>query len=157
MKKIFLCMLIFSVALFADAGDKKVTLLGNIKPHINKKLSPKQLEKDITPTQYTLYNPWEKKTDTYEGILLNDFIKFYGNEGLKALHLIALDDYKVTISKELMNTERILLVTKINGEYQPIKQKGPMRIVFLDFDKTNPKYEESLPLWLWMISKIEFE
>lgn len=157
MKKIFMFVLLLSVALFGDAGDRKITLLGNIKDDINKKLSPKQLEKDITPTKHTLYNPWEKKSDEYEGVMLNDFIKFYGKDGIKAIHLVALDDYKVTITKELMKSERILLVTKINGQYQSIKQKGPMRIVFLDFDKTNAKYEKSLPLWLWMINKIEFE
>lgn len=157
MKKILLILMIFALALFGDAGDKKITLLGNIKDTVSKKLSPKQLEKDLTTSKHTLYNPWEKRTDEYEGVLLNDFVKFYGKDGLKALHLIALDDYKVTISKELMDSERILLVTKINNQYQPIKQKGPMRIVFLDFDKTDAKYEKSLPLWLWMISKIEFE
>lgn len=157
MRKILFVMMMLSLALFGDAGDKKITLLGHIKDDINKKLSPKQLEKDLTTSKHTLYNPWEKRSDEYEGVLLNDFVKFYGKDGFKALHLIALDDYKVTISKELMESERILLVTKINGQYQPIKQKGPMRIVFLDFDKTDTKYEKSLPLWLWMINKIEFE
>lgn len=157
LKKIVFLLFICVSYIIAANGDKQITLSGKINKNIPNKISAKQLEKILPTSTHTIYNPWEKKTEKYEGVLLDEFIKHFGADDTTKIELIALDDYRVDISKQLASQERILLVTKINDQYQSIRQKGPMRIIFIDFDKRNKKYEDTLPLWLWMITRIEFK
>lgn len=157
MKKLFLLLLVFSSFVFADSGDKQITLTGLTKDGKDIKISPKQIEASLEVSTFKLYNPWEKNTDEYTGVLLDKFISYFGNKEAKSLKFIAIDDYTVDIPKELLNEERILLVTRVNNEYISLKQKGPMRLVFVDYDPSLKKYEKNLPLWLWMIKKVQFQ
>lgn len=149
--------LVFNFLLLADDGDKKVKLLGNLKEGSVKSISAKELEKSMKTSTFTLYNPWEKRTESYEGVLINEFVAHFGNGTNEKLKLIAIDDYEVTFDKKMWLSERILLVTKVDGKYISIKEKGPMKIVFVDYDQGKKEYELNLPLWMWMINKIELK
>ena len=69
----------------------------------------------------------------------------------------ALDDYEITFTKKLVGDERILLVYKVNGEYISIRDKGPLRVVFVDYDASKKEYQQNLQMWLWMIKEVEFQ
>lgn len=158
MKTIFtlIIILFFNFNLYANNGTTKVKLLGNTNTNTPKYVTAEQLSKEFSIQKFHLYNPWEKQTDTYEGILFTELVKKYGNK-TKELKFIALDDYTITFAKELYENERILLAFKVNGKYLSIKEKGPMRVVFVDYDPNQKKYELNLEKWLWMIKKIEFK
>lgn len=51
----------------------------------------------------------------------------------------------------------ILLSTKLNKRYIPIKLKGPLMTVFLDYDAKKKEYQDNISKWIWMIKKIEFK
>lgn len=156
-KILLLTLVLIASVLQADAGDKKIRLLGNMKEGMAQRISPRELEHELSFVSFYVYNPWEKKSDHYEGVLLDTFAKHFGGKDLNALRLIAIDDYEVRFEKDYFQRERILLVAKVNGEYISIKEKGPMRIIFVDYDKRKKEYELNLPQWMWMITKIEFE
>lgn len=143
--------------LYGESGNKKVYLTGKINNTTPKYITPKQLDKLFSSLKFNTFNPWEKQKDYYEGIFLNEFIKKYGKKDVKEVKIKALDDYEITFSKELYENERILLSYKVNGKYISIREKGPMRIVFVDYDASKKKYELNLPKWLWMIRSIEFK
>jgi hypothetical protein len=141
---------------FAQAGDRQITLTGKVQKGAPAKISPKTLFQKGPLIRSHIYNPWDKEAALYEGVLLEEFVRAFGAPSTSAIHLKALDGYAVTIEKELWESERIMLVVKTNGHYLPIREKGPLRIVFLDYDPAQKKYESNLPLWLWMITTIEF-
>lgn len=155
--KVFMVILLLNTYLFGEDGDKKVKLLGKLNPNAPEYITPLSVEKTFKLQKFHLYNPWEKQENTYEGILLNQLIEKYGSKDTKILKLIALDDYTIDFPKSLYENERILLAAKVDGEFISIREKGPMRIVFVDYNTEEKKYELNLEKWLWMIKKIEFQ
>jgi hypothetical protein len=119
------------------------------------KISMKGLEADFKLQTFDVYNPWEKRKDSYSGVLLNELVSKYAPNS-QSLVVTAIDDYQVTITVEDGQNMRILLATKVNDRYIDVKNKGPMRIVFPDYDVADKRYELSLPKWMWMIKRLEF-
>ncbi len=153
---ILLMTLVFSSIAIADAGDKTVMLSGKqLSEKEPNKISIKALEADFTLQTVEIYNPWEKRKEIYTGIWVTDLIKKYG-QGAHSLTLTAIDNYQVTLKDEDWQNLRILLATKVNGQYIDVKNKGPMRVVFPDYNAADKRYELSLPKWLWMIKQLEF-
>lgn len=154
--KISVILLLVNMALYASIGDKKIKLLGNVKDKSLKYITPRYIEENFKTIKVHLFNPWEKRKDTYEGILLNQAILSFSNQDTKTIEIKAIDDYLVTFEKNLWTKEKILLVNKVNGKFISIRQKGPMRIVFFDYDETNKEHKLNLSKWMWMIKSIEF-
>ena len=151
-----LSLLFVSNMSFADDGDRKIRFSGNLNDNSSQRLSVKELEKHFTLIEIKAYNPWEKHTAEYTGILLDELITKIAKPNVQSISLKAIDDYQVEIKKELWESNRILLVTKQDGEYLSVAKKGPMRVIFPDYDASKKEHEMNLPLWLWMITKIEF-
>lgn len=152
---LFLSLVVFTSTVFADAGDKKIKLLGNTNDAAPQYITPKVLAKTFKSIKVDLYNPWEKREDKYEGVLLSELAKKYG-KNTNSLKLIALDDYTIEFLKDEYENERIMIAFKVNDEYISVRKKGPMRIVYLDYDPSKKRYENNLYKWMWMIKKIEF-
>ena len=149
-------LLLFSNLSYADAGERKVRFSGNLLENIDKRPSVKELEQQFTLFTKKIYNPWEKESATYSGILLDELVDKFAKENVNKIIFKAIDDYQVEISMKTLKAYKILLVTKQNGHYLEVKDKGPMRIVFPDYDSAKKEYETNLPLWMWMINRIEF-
>lgn len=152
---LMLCVGTVFTPAYGDAGDKKIRLSGNLQEQVPNRLSVKEIEQRAPLTQATLYNPWEKRTETYKGVLLTDFIHAFGRPGIRSLVLKAIDDYEATFTQADWENFRIILVTQVNGHYISVREKGPMRVVFPDYDTREKAYELNLPKWLWMINRIE--
>lgn len=149
--------LVFSSLAIADAGDKTVMLAGKqLNEKASSKISIKALETNFTLHTIEVYNPWEKRREVYSGIWVSELIKQYGPSA-KSLTLTAIDSYQTTLNDEEWQSFRIMLVTKVNGQYIDVKNKGPMRIVFADYDAADNRYELSLPKWMWMIKQLSFD
>lgn len=156
MKKLFTIIFLTTI-LFAGSGDKKIKIIGSVNDSAPKYTTAKLLEQNFKIFKKEVYNSWEKRSDLYEGVFLNDLAKKYGTKDTKQIKLIALDGYNIDYSKELYESQRILLSFKVNGKYISIKDKGPMRVVFVDFDSSKKSDNDNLHKWMWMIKKIEFK
>lgn len=154
-KTIILFSLLFSSLLYADGGDKKVRLLNNVKEGAPKQITIKEIEK-LGIVSQKVYNPYEKREDLYGGVLFDEFVKKYAKKDVKSVTLIAIDDYEVTVPRSEWTTKRMILSTRMNGEYIPIRSKGPLRIVYPDFNPKKEEYQVNLAFWIWMIKKIKF-
>jgi len=152
----FLFLLAFSTLLHAGDGDKKIRLMGKVREGVPKHLSVKALTKGLNFVEENIYNPYEKRSDLYGGVLLDEFVKKYASPDVKEIRLIAIDDYEVIIPKSEWNSKRIILSTHINRKFIPITSKGPLYVVFPDYDPKLKEYQVNLPMWIWMITKIEF-
>ena len=80
--------------------------------------------------------PWHKGPQKFEGVSLDRLIKHVGAQGDR-LVAVALNDYVTEIPMEDLATHRPILALKRNGEYMPIRDKGPLFIIY-DYD-SNPQ------------------
>lgn len=149
-------LLVFSNLSLADAGDRKIRFSGELLEGTEKRQSVKQIENQFTLFTQNIYNPWEKESATYSGILVDQLLTKFAKEGVNKIVFKAIDDYQIEMDLNTLKDFQILLVTKQNGEYLEVKDKGPMRIVFPDYDASKKEYEDNLPMWMWMINRIEF-
>ena len=155
-KFILIFLIVFSSLLDAADGSKKIRLMGKVKEQTAKRISVKNLIKGLKFLEKNIYNPYEKRSDLYGGVLLKDFVNKYATSDVKEVHLIAIDNYEVVIPKSEWTSKRILLSTHMNKKFIAISSKGPLRIVFPDYDPDLKEYQSNLPMWVWMITKIEF-
>lgn len=106
--------------------------------------------------KYATNDPWLKTKPTFTGVLLRDLLKFAGVSAKATnLHMTALDDYAVDIPVAEANKWPILVVTKTDGNYMPVSDKGPTRIIF-PYDQhpeiDQIKYKD---LWIWNLKTID--
>lgn len=155
--KLFLLLsLLFSWSLNAQQMERKIRLMGKVKIDVPKRQSVTEINRGLTFIEEEVYNPYEKRSDVYGGILFNDFVAKYAQDDVTEVRLIAVDDYSIIIPKDEWSSKRILLSSQLNHKTTSIKEKGPLRIVFPDYDPKLKKYQINLPMWVWMITKIEF-
>jgi hypothetical protein len=141
----------------AGPGDKFIRLSGNtLVEGVTTRLSVKELEQQFTLSTIDAYNPWEKRTDSYTGIWLDELVIKLARADTTAITFIALDNYQITFERAEWRAKKILLVTRIGGEHQPVRNKGPLRVVYQHFDKGSAEDGITLPKWIWMITRIEF-
>ena len=80
--------------------------------------------------------PWHTGPQIFEGVLLDKLMKQIGAEGDR-LVAVALNDYVTEIPMEDLAIHRPILALKRNGQYMPIRDKGPLFIMY-DYD-SNPQ------------------
>lgn len=98
-------------------------------------------------------NPWDHGQITYEGVLLRDLIKHVKADG-KTLTVAALNDYRADIPLEDIEKYDIILADKRDGVALPVRDKGPLFVVFpfTDFPElaTEARYAQSV----WQVNRI---
>jgi hypothetical protein len=78
--------------------------------------------------------PWTDGVVRYEGVLARDLMKQVGATGSKLL-ATALNDYLAEIPLSDLTDYNVILAIKANGEYLPVRDKGPIFVVYpLDSD-----------------------
>jgi hypothetical protein len=140
----------------ADGTDIKILVSNSGATDTETWLSVAEIE-TAGLQQIEAYNPYEKRSDTYSGVWMQDFVARFGNDDVTSLTTKAIDAYQIEFAREEWQTMRILIATQVNGEYIDFDRKGPMRIIFPDFDDTVEAFQDSLPKWTWMITEITME
>lgn len=154
---IFIFFFSISVNVFAtDEGDARIRLSGKVAEGVNQRITVKQIEA-IGVSEIDAYNPYEKRSDKYTGVWMNEFVKQFAQPDVSTITMKAIDDYKMDFESSEWNKLKILIATQVNEKYISPALKGPMRIVFADFDPEEKVYQDTLPKWMWMINRIEFK
>lgn len=97
--------------------------------------------------------PWYEGTVKFEGVSLNKLMKRVGATG-QSVSVVALNDYSTEIPVEDFAKHNVILALKRNGEYMPVRDKGPLFVIY-PFDsnpelKTQTYYSRSA----WQVSQI---
>lgn len=137
-------------------GSARIRLSGQTQSGKTERVTVREIEA-IGISTVKAYNPYEKRTDEYTGVWFADFVKHFAKPGTHAVVTRAIDDYEIEFKPGDWQQFRILIATRVNGRYIGFKQKGPMRIIYPDYDENSEKYKRSLPKWMWMITKAEFK
>jgi hypothetical protein len=116
-------------------GDPVLTLSGKITAHNMGQSAAFDMAalEGLGLTGFTTTTPWTKKTD-FQGILLGTLLKRVGAHDETTAISYALKDYVVEIPLKGMSADGPLVATRMNGQYMPVKQFGPLFVVY-DFDK----------------------
>jgi hypothetical protein len=101
----------------------------------------------------TTENPWEDGIATYEGVLLRDLLTFVEANGTM-LKIAALNDYSADIPVADVQSIDVILAYKRNGQHMPVREKGPLFIVFPFSDQPLLATEERHAQSVWQVSRI---
>ncbi|HEX2553302.1 MAG TPA: molybdopterin-dependent oxidoreductase [Microvirga sp.] len=73
--------------------------------------------------------PWYKGPVAFEGVPMDVLMRHVGAEGQRVI-AIALNDYSSEIPFEDFKKYNVILALKRDGEYMPVRDKGPLFIVY---------------------------
>lgn len=97
--------------------------------------------------------PWYNGMVRFEGVSLDKLMKKVGASGERAV-VVALNDYSSEIPIEDFAKYNVILALKRNGEYMPVRDKGPLFVIY-PFD-SNPELRSQTFYGrsVWQVAKI---
>jgi hypothetical protein len=98
--------------------------------------------------------PWYKEPVKFEGVPLAKLMDALGASGERII-AIGLNDYSAEVPMEDVRKYNVILALKRDGEYMPVRDKGPLFIVY-PFD-SNPelKSQKYYSRSVWQIARLE--
>jgi hypothetical protein len=80
-------------------------------------------------SSFTTTTPWYDGAVTFEGVLMTRVMEAVGARG-ETVTALALNDYATELPVSDFARYRVLLALKRNGAYMPVRDKGPLFIVY---------------------------
>jgi hypothetical protein len=116
-------------------GDPVLTISGKITVHNVGQSAAFDMPalEGLGLTGFTTTTPWTKKTD-FQGVLLSTLLRRVGAHDDTTAISYALNDYVVEIPLKGMSADGPLVATRMNGQFMPVKQFGPLFVIY-NFDK----------------------
>ncbi|WP_422374935.1 hypothetical protein [Roseibium sp.] len=140
----------------ADGTSQKILVSNAAQDAGRQFLSVAEIEK-AGVQQVRAFHPYEKRSNDYHGVWLEDFVTHFGSSDVSKVITRAIDDYEITFSRDEWQSMRILIATRVNDRHVDFDEKGPVFIVFPDYDEKKKVYRANLPKWIWMITEISME
>lgn len=97
--------------------------------------------------------PWYSGAVKFEGVSLDKLMKRVGATGERAV-VVALNDYSSEIPMEDFSKYNVILALKRNGEYMPVRDKGPLFIIYPFDSKPELKSQTFYGRSVWQVAKI---
>lgn len=98
-------------------------------------------------------NPWEEGVSVYEGVLLRDLLDYVNANG-SILKIAALNDYSADLTVADVQSIDVILAYKRNGAYMPVREKGPLFVIFPFSDDPSLATEQRYGQSVWQVSAI---
>ncbi|MGO4525697.1 molybdopterin-dependent oxidoreductase [Microvirga sp. 2MCAF35] len=98
--------------------------------------------------------PWYEGKVKFEGVLLDKLMKQVGAKG-ERVSVIALNDYATEIPIADFAKYNVILAIKRDGEYMPVRDKGPLFIVYPYDSNPELKSQTYFARSAWQVAKIE--
>jgi len=97
--------------------------------------------------------PWYKGATKFEGVPLDRLMRHVGARGSR-LVAIALNDYQTEIPVKDLEDFGPILALKRDGEYMPVRDKGPLFIVYPFDSKPELKSQTYYGRSAWQVSRL---
>jgi len=107
----------------------------------------------IGTASFTTSTPWYNAPVTFSGVPLRKLLEFLGATGT-TLTVYALNDYKTDIPIADTTTFPVLLATKRDGAYMPVRDKGPLFIVYPYDSDPNLKHQIYYSRSAWQVARM---
>jgi len=98
--------------------------------------------------------PWYKGSVKFEGVSLAKLMTAVGASGDKIV-AVALNDYAVEIPMEDVKKYNVVLALKRDGEYMPVRDKGPLFIVYPYDSDPELKSQKFYSRSAWQVARLE--
>src|SRR3954454_4973799 len=98
--------------------------------------------------------PWHNGPVRFEGVPLDRLMKEVEATG-RRVSVVALNDYASEISVEDFSKYRVILALKRNGEYMPVRDKGPLFIVYPYDSNPELKSQTYYTRSVWQVARLE--
>jgi len=98
--------------------------------------------------------PWHEGKNTFEGVSLDKLLKHVGATGERVV-VVALNDYTTDIPIEDFRKFNVILALKRNGEYMPIRDKGPLFIIYPYDSNPDLKSQTYYARSAWQVARID--
>jgi hypothetical protein len=97
--------------------------------------------------------PWYNGPMKFEGVSLDKLMKLVGAKGERAV-FVALNDYSSEIPMEDFAKYNVILALKRNGEYMPVRDKGPLFVMYPFDSRPELKNQTFYGRSVWQVAKI---
>jgi len=110
---------------------------------------------DALPQRETVTaTPWHEGTHSFSGPTLSALVEAVGAAG-SSLHIVALNDYATDLPMEDALHIPVILATRIDGEEIPVRDKGPLFVIY-PFDEQPELFNELyFNRSVWQVASIE--
>ncbi|MBJ6127972.1 molybdopterin-dependent oxidoreductase [Microvirga splendida] len=98
--------------------------------------------------------PWHEGKNTFEGVSLDKLLKHVGATGERVV-VVALNDYTTDIPIEDFRKFNVILALKRNGEYMPVRDKGPLFIIYPYDSNPDLKSQTYYARSAWQVARID--
>jgi hypothetical protein len=97
--------------------------------------------------------PWYSGTVSFEGVSLAKLMQAVGAEGDR-VSVVALNDYSSEIPIEDFAKYNVILALKRDGEYMPVRDKGPLFVIYPYDSVPELKHQKFYSRSVWQVAKI---
>lgn len=98
--------------------------------------------------------PWYKEAVTFEGVPLAALMQAVGARG-ERLAVTALNDYSAEVPMEDVTKYNVILALKRNGDYMPVRDKGPLFVIYPFDSDPNLRNQKYYSRSVWQVARIE--
>ena len=98
--------------------------------------------------------PWHEGKVRFEGVLLDKLMKTVGATGQRVV-VVALNDYSTEIPMEDFGKYKAILAIKRDGEYMPVRDKGPLFIIYPYDSNPDLQTQTYYARSAWQVAKID--
>ncbi|MFZ5790896.1 MAG: molybdopterin-dependent oxidoreductase [Pseudomonadota bacterium] len=96
---------------------------------------------------------WTDGVQDFEGVLFRDLLRAVDAQGTVAL-MVALNDYSVEIPLSDATSYDVLIAVKQNGSDMPIRDKGPLWLIYPIDDHPELDRKLTADKMIWQLSRI---
>ncbi len=131
---------VFAAPLASPKGDSILVVSGSIANTNDGDVArfDRQMLEAIGTVKLTTQTPWYDAPSEFEGVSMHALMTFVGAHGSEVL-ATALNDYRSAIPMSDFDSYDVVLALRRDGKLMPIRDKGPLFIVY-PFD-SDPKLQ----------------
>jgi hypothetical protein len=98
--------------------------------------------------------PWYEGPQRFTGPLISDLMALVGATG-SALRVVAVNDYATTLPLSDLNEYPVILASRRNGETMPVRDKGPLFVIYPFDEFPVLRNEVNYSRSAWQVTQIE--
>jgi hypothetical protein len=102
---------------------------------------------------FTTKTPWYKDPVTFTGVPMDKLMEAVGAKGT-SVTVTALNDYATDIPIEDFKTHPVILATKRDGNYMPVRDKGPLFIVYNYDSNAELQHQRFYSRSVWQVARM---
>jgi hypothetical protein len=103
--------------------------------------------------EFETQTPWYKQPVKFEGVPLDKLMKAVGANGERVV-AVALNDYSSEIPIEDFAKYQTILALKRDGEYMPVRDKGPLFIVYPYDTSPDLRSQKFYSRSVWQVARL---